>query len=169
MKRETSLYIVSNQEMMGVGMELSKLNVQYNSDGPFRTAIFNFLEPWVNWKLFLMNCVVLLCISALYVEMIVIQFGQQIINNILFASAVGSWSHKQYLLYISSVPGCQCLWSVVWIDVSNLVYGASEYDAEVIDLCEGTVFSILWFNWLDNYGCKVVCNILGEECVGVSK
>ena len=151
--------------MMQVAMELSKINVQMKTGGPFGTAIFEYDPSTDQCTLFSIgvNRVVPLGNSPLHGEMTAIQFGQQKIGNFSFSSA-GSKAGKEYHLYTSCAPCCQCLGATMWSGVSKLVCGATKDDAEAIGFSEGPVFDPQSYDALEDAGCRVVRDVLREEC-----
>jgi len=154
--------------MMQVAMELSKINVQKNTGGPFGTAIFEYDPKTENCKLFSIgvNRVVPSSNSTLHGEMTAIQFGQQKAGSFSFSSA-GAKSGKEYHLYTSCAPCCQCLGATMWSGVSKLVCGATKADAEAIGFSEGPVFDPQSYDALEEAGCKVVREVLRDECKDV--
>lgn len=163
-ERKNIVY-TSDIEMMKVAKDLSSENVMHDTGGPFGTAIFEYSKETGESKLFSIgvNRVVPLCNSTLHGEMTAIQFGQQRINDFSFACA-GSRNNKEYHLYTSSAPCCQCLGGVMWSGVSKLVCGANKSDVEAIGFCEGPVFDPLSYDALEEAGCKVVRNVMRDEC-----
>lgn len=168
-EEKKDLVCKTDEEMMGVAMELSKINVDKKTGGPFGTAIFEVDEK-DDARLFSIgvNRVVPLCNSTLHGEMTAIQFGQQKLKNFSFSSA-GAKSGKRYHLYTSSAPCCQCLGGVMWSGVSKLVCGACKEDVEAIGFEEGPVFDPLSYEALEKNGCTVVRNVLRDECASVLK
>lgn len=157
----------TEEEMMEVAMELSKINCKRKSGGPFGTAIFEHDPKTNESKLFTIgvNRVVPCSNSTLHGEMTAIQFGQQKIRNFSFAE-VGARKSKEYHLYTSCAPCCQCLGGVMWSGVSKLVCGANKADAEAIGFDEGPVFDQSYIA-LEQAGCTVVRDVLRDECKSV--
>lgn len=149
---------------MEVAMELSKTNCEQQTGGPFGTAIFEYDPQTKESKLFSIgvNRVVPCTNSTLHGEMTAIQFGQQKIRDFSFAMA-GAKISKEYHLYTSCAPCCQCLGGVLWSGVSKLVCGATKADAEAIGFSEGPVFDQSYVA-LEEAGCKVVKDVLRDEC-----
>lgn len=158
----------SEEDMMHVAMELSKTNCLKNTGGPFGTAIFEYDPRTKESKLFSigLNRVVPLSNSTLHGEMTAIQFGQQKIGSFSFSS-VGQKCGKEYHLYTSCEPCCQCLGGTMWSGVSKLVCGATKADAEAIGFSEGPVFDPQSYNALEESGCKVRRGVLREKCKDV--
>lgn len=165
-KRKKKVY-KTEEEMMEVAMELSKINCELNTGGPFGTAIFEHNSKTKESKLFTVgvNRVVPCSNSTLHGEMTAIQFGQQKIGNFSFAEA-GAKKSKEYHLYTSCAPCCQCLGGVMWSGVSKLVCGANKADAEAIGFDEGPVFDQSYIA-LERAGCKVIKDVLRDECKSV--
>jgi tRNA(Arg) A34 adenosine deaminase TadA len=153
---------ISEEEMMKVALELADKNIDEKTGGPFGTAIFECDTNTGRCKLFSigMNQVVTLNNSTLHGEMTAIQFGQKKLKNFTFNSnkALG----KEYHLYTSCEPCCQCLGGTLWSGVSKLVCAASKLDAEAIGFDEGPVFPQS-YEALESAGVKVVRNVLRDE------
>jgi tRNA(Arg) A34 adenosine deaminase TadA len=153
---------VSEEEMMDVAIALSDRNVTEKTGGPFGTAIFECDTKTGDCTLFSigMNQVVSLNNSTLHGEMTAIQFGQKKLKNFTFGSskAVG----KEYHLYTSCEPCCQCLGGTLWSGVSKLVCAAAKDDAEAIGFDEGPVFPQS-YDALERAGVRVVRNVLRKE------
>lgn len=162
-ERKNKVY-TTDKEMMGVAMELSKINCKRKTGGPFGTAIFEYDPLTKESKLFSIgvNRVVPCSNSTLHGEMTAIQFGQQKIQDFSFSCA-GAKISKEYHLYTSCAPCCQCLGGVMWSGVSKLVCGATKADAEAIGFSEGPVFDQSYVA-LEQAGCKVVKDVLRDEC-----
>eukprot|EP00531_Pseudo-nitzschia_arenysensis_P005280 CAMPEP_0116135676 /NCGR_PEP_ID=MMETSP0329-20121206/11317_1 /TAXON_ID=697910 /ORGANISM="Pseudo-nitzschia arenysensis, Strain B593" /LENGTH=271 /DNA_ID=CAMNT_0003630491 /DNA_START=280 /DNA_END=1095 /DNA_ORIENTATION=- len=162
-ERKNKVY-KTDKEMMGVAMELSKINCKQKTGGPFGTAIFEYDPQTKESKLFSIgvNRVVPCSNSTLHGEMTAIQFGQQKIKDFSFSCA-GAKIGKEYHLYTSCAPCCQCLGGVLWSGVSKLVCGASKADAESIGFSEGPVFDQSYVA-LEEAGCKVIKDVLRDEC-----
>jgi tRNA(Arg) A34 adenosine deaminase TadA len=152
----------SEQEMMKIAIALAEKNIEETTGGPFGTAIFECDVKTGNCKLFSigMNQVVTLSNSTLHGEMTAIQFGQKKLKSFTFGAnkSLG----KEYHLYTSCEPCCQCLGGTLWSGVSKLVCAASKDDAEAIGFDEGPVFPES-YEALKSAGIKVVRNCLRQE------
>lgn len=156
----------SETEMMKVAVDLSDRNITEKTGGPFGTAIFECDTATGHCRLFSigMNQVVTLNNSTLHGEMTAIQFGQRRLKNFTFGSCkeVG----KEYHLYTSCEPCCQCLGGTLWSGVSKLVCAAAKDDAEAIGFCEGPVFPQSYVA-LEQAGVRVVRGVLRAEGAAV--
>lgn len=152
----------SEEEMMEVAIALADKNITEHTGGPFGTAIFECDTETGICKLFSigMNQVVSLNNSTLHGEMTAIQFGQKKLNSFTFG--VNKEHGKEYHLYTSCEPCCQCLGGTLWSGVSKLVCAASKDDAEAIGFDEGPVFPKS-YDALEAAGIAVVRNCLREQ------
>lgn len=152
----------SEEEMMKLAIALADKNVEEKTGGPFGTAIFECDIKTGKCRLFSigMNQVVTLSNSTLHGEMTAIQFGQKKLNNFTFGS--NKSEGKEYHLYTSCEPCCQCLGGTLWSGVSKLVCAASKDDAEAIGFDEGPVFPES-YKALEKAGVKVVRNCLRQQ------
>jgi len=151
--------------MMEVAMELSKTNAENQTGGPFGTAIYEYDPKTDESKLYSIgvNRVVNCSNSTLHGEMTAIMFGQQKARHFSFAAA-GASIGKEYHLYTSCAPCCQCLGATMWSGVSKLVCGATKSDAEAIGFDEGPVYDPESYDALEKAGCKVVREVLRDQC-----
>jgi tRNA(Arg) A34 adenosine deaminase TadA len=156
------------EEMMAVAIELSNRNVLHNTGGPFGTAIFECDTATGECRLFSigMNRVVPLNNSTLHGEMVAIQFGQQKLQS--FSFRVKKALDKEYHLYTSCEPCCQCLGGTLWSGVSKVVCAATKEDAEALGFDEGPVFPQS-YDALEAAGIKVVRRCLRAQGARVLK
>ncbi|KAL3915047.1 MAG: hypothetical protein SGILL_005828 [Bacillariaceae sp.] len=152
----------TEEEMMKIAIALADKNVHEDTGGPFGTAIFEYDVETQKAKLFSvgMNQVVSLNNSSLHGEMTAIMFGQKKLASYSFATNMHLG--KEYHLYTSCEPCCQCLGGTLWSGVSKIVCAATKDDAEAIGFDEGPVFPAS-YEALEQAGCKVVRNCLREE------
>lgn len=152
----------TEEEMMKVAVELSDRNITEKTGGPFGTAIFECDRTTNRCTLFSigMNQVVSLNNSTLHGEMTAIQFGQKKLKNFTFGSRKAQG--KEYHLYTSCEPCCQCLGGTLWSGVSKLVCAAAKDDAEAIGFDEGPVFPQS-YDALERAGVKVIRGVMRKE------
>mmetsp|Transcript_27366 Transcript_27366/g.51326 ORF Transcript_27366/g.51326 Transcript_27366/m.51326 type:complete len:238 (+) Transcript_27366:154-867(+) len=152
----------SEEEMMKVAIEVSDKNVHEKTGGPFGTAIFECDTKTGECKLFSigMNQVVPFNNSTLHGEMVAIQFGQKKLKEFTFRAK--QEEGKEYHLYTSCEPCCQCLGGTLWSGVSKLVCAAAKDDAEALGFDEGPVFEES-YKALESAGIKVVRGCLREK------
>jgi tRNA(Arg) A34 adenosine deaminase TadA len=148
----------SENEMMAIAVELSRLNVAHNTGGPFGCAIFE-VGPDGKGELFSVgvNRVVSLGNSTLHGEMIAIQYAQKKLQSFSLRRV-----DTEYHMYTSCEPCAMCLGGTLWSGVSKLVCAATKDDAEAIGFNEGPVYPES-YKALEKAGCKVVRNVLQKE------
>jgi tRNA(Arg) A34 adenosine deaminase TadA len=168
--KDKTFVVEDEEEMMKVAVTLSeKHSLIEKTGGPFGTAIFEVETETGVCKLFAigLNMVVPLCNSTLHGEMTAIQFGQKKLNSYTFGGKNKS-TGKEYHLYTSCEPCCQCLGGTLWSGVTKLVCSATKDDCEKTGFNEGPVFKES-YEALESAGVKVVRNVLREEGARVLK
>ena len=121
----------TDQEKMMLAIELSRLNTENRTGGPFGAAIFDIqsqrlVAPGV-------NLVQTLCWSGAHAEMVAIAITQKLLDKL----DLGSRIEDQYELFSSTEPCAMCLGGITWSGVRRLVYGARDEDARAIGFDEG--------------------------------
>ncbi|GKY95184.1 hypothetical protein MPSEU_000481800 [Mayamaea pseudoterrestris] len=151
---------MTDSDMMQVAINISAMNVEHNTGGPFGTAIFSREKTTGIASLVACGCnrVVPLSNSVLHGETTAIQFAEQAIRN---HSLTANETHE-YILCTSCEPCCMCLGSVLWSGVSELHCSATKTDAEAIGFNEGPVFPES-YRALEAAGITVKFRILQEQ------
>jgi tRNA(Arg) A34 adenosine deaminase TadA len=130
---------ITDEDMMDVAIQISAMNVQYNTGGPFGTAIFSRAKLNGN-KIALVACgcnrVVPLQNSVLHGETTAIQFAEHVLQT----HSLAATDTHEYILCTSCEPCCMCLGSILWSKVSELHCSGTKADAEAIGFDEGPVF-----------------------------
>jgi tRNA(Arg) A34 adenosine deaminase TadA len=123
-------HIPDLEKRMQFAVNLSRVNVDRKTGGPFGAAVFEtdtgrLVCPGVNLVTH-MNC------SIAHAEMVALALAQQIVGH-YDLSAQG----KTHELVTSTEPCAMCLGAIAWSGVQRVVYGASTADAEKIGFDEG--------------------------------
>jgi len=148
------------EDRMRLAIELSRLNVEHGTGGPFGAAVFDMRDgslyaPGVNLVLS-SNC------SVLHAEITALILAQQKAGVFdLSAEGIGS-----YELVTSTEPCAMCLGAVQWSGIRRIVCGARGEDAEKIGFDEGEKSST-WVEGLERRGISVVRDVCREEAVAV--
>lgn len=121
----------TDEEKMMLVIELSRLNIESETGGPFGAAVFDIksqrlIAPGV-------NLVQNLCWSGAHAEMVAIAIAQRILKKL----DLGSSNDDQYELYSSTEPCAMCMGCITWSGVRRLVCGARDEDARAIGFDEG--------------------------------
>lgn len=136
---------------MRLVVELSRLNVERETGGPFGAAIFEretgrLLAPGV-------NLVVASSCSVAHAEMVAIMIAQQVVGD----SDLGSEGEPAYELYVSTEPCTMCFGAIPWSGVRALLCGARDEGAKPPD----------WITALEERGISVERDVLREDTARV--
>lgn len=145
-------------EKMRFVIDLARLNVERDSNGPFGAAVFSrskLIAIGVNSVLRLGN-------SVLHAELMAIMRAQR---------AVGSYTlnrpeQEACELFTSCEPCAMCLGGVLWSGVRRLVCAAAADDARAIGFDEGPVFPAS-YAYLERAGIEVTRGLLADEAAEV--
>ncbi|KZC22324.1 tRNA-specific adenosine deaminase, partial [Rhodanobacter thiooxydans] len=113
----------SDEERVGLAIELSRHNIERGGGGPFGAAVFNshsgrLVAVGVN-RVLPQSC------SVAHAEMMVIMIAQQRLSRHRMNEDGG-----HYVLATSSQPCCQCYGATVWAGIDELLIGARTEDVE---------------------------------------
>ncbi len=120
-------------------IQLSRLNVEYNTGGPFAAAIFNrdtgaLLTAGANLVVPL-NC------SIAHAEIVAIMLAHQTLETYRLSG------HSPYQLVSSCEPCAMCMGAIPWCHIDSLVCCARDSDARAIGFDEGDKPD----NWVEKY------------------
>ena len=153
----------SDEDMMAIAIEVASKNVEYETGGPFGTAIYERCKQTGATSLVAVgaNRVTALNNSTLHGETVAIQFLQKKLKTFSLRQT-GTANDKEYILCTSCEPCVMCLGATLWSGVDVLVCSATKADAEAIGFNEGPVFDES-YEQLEETGCKVIRKILQEK------
>ena len=150
----------TDEERVGLAIELSRQNVERGGGGPFGAAVFNthsgrLVSVGVN-RVVPQNC------SVAHAEMMAIMIAQQrLTRNRL------NQDGSHYVLATSAQPCCQCYGASVWAGLDELLIGARTQDVEELtEFDEGPLPSD-WIGELERRGIAVRRDILRDEARAV--
>jgi tRNA(Arg) A34 adenosine deaminase TadA len=151
---------VSDEEKMGLAIELSRLNVLHATGGPFGAVIFEatsgrLVAPGV-------NLVQYLGWAGAHAEMVAIAIADKRLGKF----DLGDNPEIGYELFSSTEPCSMCMGCVTWSGLRRLVCGASDQDARAIGFDEG-VKANDWVAQLRSRGIAVQQNVCREQAVSV--
>ncbi|HJY80090.1 MAG TPA: nucleoside deaminase [Candidatus Binatia bacterium] len=149
----------TDEEKMGLAIELSRLNVQHRTGEPFGAAIFR--SDTGRLIAVGMSQVVLRNNSVLHAEVVAIMMAEQRLQA--YNLRVGGYSHE---LISSCEPCAMCLGAIHWSAVTRLVCGATREDAQRIGFDEGPVFPES-YSYLAQRGVEIVREVLRKEANAV--
>ena len=145
----------TDEARMRLAIDLSHVNVERGTGGPFGAAIFEsetgrLVSIGVNSVVRLNNC-------TLHAEMVAFMMAQQRVKSFTLNSA-GLPAHD---LVTSCEPCAMCLGATLWSGVRRVVYGAAREDASKLRFEEGPVFPES-YQYLEERGLIIVRNVLRQ-------
>ena len=149
----------SDEERMGVAVELARQSVLRGWGGPFGAGVFEasggrLVAAGVNSVSRLGN-------SILHAETLAIMLAQARVGT--YALGAGE---ESYLLVTSCEPCAMCLGATLWSGVRRLVCGAAREDAMAVGFDEGPVFAESW-DYLERRGVRTARGVLRDQAVAV--
>ena len=150
----------TEEDRMHLAVELSRLNVERGTGGPFGAAIFEqetgrLVAPG-------MNLVVPSSCSVAHAEMVAIMVAQQVVKDF----DLGREGKPAYELYASTEPCAMCFGATPWSGVRRLVCGGRDEDARLVGFDEGAKLPD-WAGALEERGISVKRDVLREEAAAV--
>lgn len=150
----------TEEDRMRLVIELSRLNVERGTGGPFGAGIFDLstnrlVAPGV-------NLVTTANLSTAHAEMVAIMVAQQVVGHF----DLGGPGRPPYELVASTEPCAQCFGATPWSGVRRLVCGARDEDARGIGFDEGPKMPD-WVASLEQRGISVVRDACRDEAAAV--
>ena len=150
----------TEEDRMRLVVELSRLNVDHGTGGPFGAGIFDLstnrlVAPGV-------NLVTTANLSAAHAEMVAIMISQQVVGHF----DLGGEGLPAYELVASTEPCAMCFGATPWSGVRRLVCGAREEDARAIGFDEGPKTPD-WVASLEQRGISVSRDVCRDEAAAV--
>jgi tRNA(Arg) A34 adenosine deaminase TadA len=143
----------SLKDRMALAIELSRLNVAYETGGPFAAVIFN-TQAWTPLAAGV-NMVEMAGCSILHAEIVAIAVAQRQIKHF----DLGGFEMPSHELATSTEPCAMCIGAICWSGIKHLVYGACDEDARRIGFDEGPKEK-KWQKSLEQRGITVTREIL---------
>ncbi|HET7480475.1 MAG TPA: nucleoside deaminase, partial [Rubrobacteraceae bacterium] len=150
----------TEEDRMRLVIELSRLNVEHGTGGPFGAAIFDLetnrlVAPGI-------NLVTASNLSSAHAEVVAIMVAQQVIGHF----DLGASGQPPRELAASTEPCSMCFGSVPWSGVRRLVCGARDEDARAIGFDEGPKMPD-WKAALEERGISVARDVCRDEAASV--
>lgn len=144
------------EDRMRLAIELSRLNIEHGTGGPFGAAIFDMhsgelIAPGV-------NIVVDSRWSGGHAEMVAFAIAQQAVGT----HDLGAPEFAHHELVTSTEPCSMCLGATPWSGVKRLVCAATHDDASAVGFDEGPK-PANWIGELESRGISVVQQVLRDE------
>lgn len=150
----------TEEDRMRLVIELSRLNVEHGTGGPFGAGIFDLstnrlIAPG-------MNLVTTSNLSSAHAEVVAIMVAQQVVGHF----DLGGPEQPPYELAASTEPCAMCFGSVPWSGARRLVCGARDEDARAIGFDEGPKMPD-WKSALEERGISVARDVCRDEAASV--
>jgi tRNA(Arg) A34 adenosine deaminase TadA len=149
----------SDEERVGLAIELSRRNIEHGSGGPFGAAVFDGHGRLIAAAA---NRVVPQTCSVAHAEMLAYMAAQQRLASYRLNEQGG-----HYTLATSAQPCCQCYGATVWAGVDTLLIGARAEDVESLTEFDEGPLPADWIGELERRGIAVRRDILRDEARSV--
>ena len=156
---DTSRRYLSDEERVGLAVELSRRNIAHGSGGPFGAAVFDEHGRLIAAAA---NRVVPQTCSVAHAEMLAYMIAQQRLASFRLNAQGG-----RYALATSAQPCCQCYGATVWAGVDELLIGARAEDVEELTEFDEGPLPTNWIGELRRRGIAVRRDILRDEARSV--
>jgi tRNA(Arg) A34 adenosine deaminase TadA len=156
---DTSRRYLSDEERVGLAIELSRRNIAHGSGGPFGAAVFDEHGRLIAAAA---NRVVPQTCSVAHAEMLAYMIAQQRLASFRLNAQGG-----RYALATSAQPCCQCYGATVWAGVDELLIGARAEDVEELTEFDEGPLPADWIGELRRRGIAVRRDILRDEARAV--
>ena len=152
---DSSRRYLTDEERVGLAIELSRHNIQHGTGGPFGAAVFDEHGRLISAAA---NRVVPQTCSVAHAEMLAYMAAQQRLASYRLNEHGG-----HYTLATSSQPCCQCYGATVWAGIDTLLIGARAEDVETLTEFDEGPLPADWTGELERRGITVRRDILREE------
>lgn len=140
-------------------LDLSRLNVQHGTGGPFAAAVFENDGRLVAAGV---NLVIISQCSVFHAEIVALALAQRIVGR--YDLSDGGRLH--FDLIATAEPCAMCFGAIHWSGVQRLVCGARDEDARAIGFDEGPKI-IDWVSALNDRGIAVLRDVLRKDAMAV--
>ena len=143
-----------DEAKVALAIELSRLNVDAGSGGPFGAAVFNadddrIVSIGVN-RVLLQSC------SVAHAETMAYMLAQQRLQRARLNRDLDDNVIGRFVLATSSQPCCQCYGATVWAGIDRLLIGARAEDVEALTPFDEGPLPADWIGELERRGIEVV-------------
>jgi tRNA(Arg) A34 adenosine deaminase TadA len=156
---DASRRYLTDEERVGLAIELSQRNIQHGSGGPFGAAVFDEHGRLIAAAA---NRVVPQTCSVAHAEMLAYMAAQQRLASYRLNEQGG-----HYTLATSSQPCCQCYGATVWAGIDTLLIGARAEDVEALTEFDEGPLPADWIGELERRSITVRRDILRDEACAV--
>ena len=159
---DASLAYASDADKVALAIELSRINIDANTGGPFGAVVFGPDDRIISVGV---NRVLPQNTSLAHAENMAYMLAQQRLQTARLNERVGG----TVTLATSSQPCCQCYGATVWAGIDRLLIGARAEDVmELTEFDEGPLPAD-WVGELNKRGIDVVRDVLRDDARAVLK
>jgi tRNA(Arg) A34 adenosine deaminase TadA len=149
----------TDEDRVGLAIELSRRNIEHGSGGPFGAAVFDEHGRVIAAA---SNRVLPQTCSVAHAEMLAYMAAQQRLASYRLNELGG-----HYTLATSAQPCCQCYGATVWAGIDTLLIGARAEDVEELTEFDEGPLPADWMGELERRGIAVRRDILRDRARSV--
>lgn len=143
-----------DESKVALAIELSRLNIEAGSGGPFGAVVFDaandrIVSVGVN-RVLPQHC------SVAHAETMACMLAQQRLQRARLNRDLDDNIVGRYVLATSSQPCCQCYGATVWAGIDRLLIGARSEDVEALTEFDEGPLPADWVGELERRGIEVV-------------
>ncbi|TBR09162.1 MAG: nucleoside deaminase [Lysobacter sp.] len=161
---DTTRVFADDAGKVSLAVELSRLNVEHASGGPFGAAVFGpddrLIAVGVN-RVLPQSC------SLAHAETMAIMLAQQRMQRARLNEGAGDSLPVPITLATSAQPCCQCYGAMVWAGIDRLLIGARSEDVEALTEFDEGPLPADWIGELERRGIAVVRDLEREAACEV--
>lgn len=155
---DTTRAYAGDDHKIALAINLSRLNIEAQSGGPFGAAVFDAQDRIVSVGV---NRVMPHSCSVAHAESMAYMLAQQRLQTPRLNE------HGPMTLATSSQPCCMCYGATVWAGIDRLLIGARSQDVEALTPFDEGPLPEDWIGALNQRGIEVVRDILRDDACAV--
>ena len=156
---DTHRRYLTDEERVGLAIDLSRRNIEHGQGGPFGAAVFDEHGRLIAAAA---NRVIPQTCSVAHAEMLAYMAAQQRLSSYRLNERGG-----HYTLATSAQPCCQCYGATFWAGIDTLLIGARGEDVETLTAFDEGPLPADWSGELERRGITVRRDILRDEARAV--
>lgn len=157
---DTARAYTSDEDKVALAIELSRINVEEKSGGPFGAVVFGPDDRVIAIGV---NRVLPHSCSVAHAEMMAYMLAQQRTQRVRLNRDADDQPIGPITLATSSQPCCQCYGATVWAGIDRLLIGARSEDVEELTEFDEGPLPADWIGELERRGIAVVRDLNRAE------
>ncbi len=154
----------SDEDKVALAVELSRLNIEAGSGGPFGAVVFGPGDRIVAAGV---NVVLPQSTSLAHAENMAYMLAQQRLQRARLNRNDAGEPDGRYTLATSSQPCCQCYGATIWAGIDRLLIGARSEDVMALTEFDEGPLPADWVGELETRGIEVVRDLQREAACDV--